>query len=387
MQKSFNPRFIDRKGTNSLKFDGMEPLFGRGNLEPFWVADMDFETPVFIKNAIIKKANESVYGYPVVDELFFEAIIEWFQKRFGDSIKREWIVPTVGVASSMYAAISVFAKNGGVVIQPPVYGPFFSIAKIAGGELIEAPLLFDGGSYEIDFEKLEWIFKTKKPAVFLLCSPHNPIGKVWSEDELFELTLLCDRYSVMIISDEIHFDLVYDGKTHKTITSVKKDGVILLSAPTKSFNIAGINVSYAVVPSKKDRAIFEVFAKNMHLTLPNIFGIEALKAAYFEGESYLDELLVALAKNRSLAHKTLSEIPSVFSVLPDATYLYWMDFCATGIEPKKLKELFAAEGIALSGGDFFFGGKESSCFRLNFGTSKERVEMACEAIRRAICRG
>lgn len=362
----------------------MEPLFGCSNLEPFWVADMDFEAPKCVVDAIAVRAKHNVYGYPVVDDGFFNAVSLWFIKRFGIGVKNEWIVPMTGVAASMFTAILAFSDKGdGVVVQSPVYGPFFGVTRGANRKLIENPLLKTESGYEMDFEGLEEIFEREKPKILLFCSPHNPVGRVWSVDELSRLAALCVKYDVFVVSDEIHFDLVFKSHTPLLAFEELHERVVLLSAPTKTFNIPGLNVSYAVIPSKKNRNIFEHYAKSLHQTLPNVFGIEALKAAYNDGEEWLNGLLWLLKENKELVSEFVSQNSFVDGFAPEGTYLYWLDFSATGLSQQELRGRFADAGVALSGGDFFFGGRESQFFRFNFATQKERVDMALRMIKKA----
>jgi cysteine-S-conjugate beta-lyase len=375
------PIFRDRKNTNSLKYDGMEPLFGRYDLEPFWVADMDFEAPHCVAEVIAKRAGHGVYGYPTVDDGFYDAISLWFAKRFAIDVKNEWIVPLTGVAASMFTAILAFSAEGdGVVVQSPVYGPFFGVVRGANRKLIENPLLKTADGYEIDFDGLEEVFKSQKPKILLFCSPHNPVGRVWSVQELSRLVRLCVKYGVFVVSDEIHFDLVF--KTHTPLVAFEElhERLVLLSAPTKTFNIPGLNVSYAVIPNRANKKIFEHYAKNLHQSLPNVFGIEALKAVYNDGDEWLGELKGVLEQNKTLFDKFVAQSSFVNAFSPQGTYLYWLDFSNTALTSDEISNRLQDAGLALSGGDFFFGGKSTTFFRFNFATDKSRVENALKKI-------
>jgi len=379
----FNHKCYDRRNTKSLKFDGMNSIFGVENLEPYWVADTDFCVPEFAVDAIKTRLSHKVFGYPVIDSDFLNSISLWFLKRFYVNISSEWIVPMTGVAASMFTAIlSLSEQDDSIVVQPPVYGPFFSVIKTAKRELIENPLIIGNTGYEIDFVGLEEIFCTKKPKILLFCSPHNPVGRVWSLNELERLGLLCAKYGVLIVSDEIHFDLVFSPCKHTTFLKIDtiKDNLVLLSAPTKTFNIPGLNVSYAVIPNRIHKKKFELLAKNLHQTLPNIFGIEALQACYNDGDVWLDDMLKYLYENKKLLDTFVENNSFISGFSPDGTYLYWLDFTNTGLTPFDISFKLKNAGIALSGGDFFFGGKESAFFRFNFATSKERVEWAIKQI-------
>jgi len=256
------------------------------------------------------------------------------------------------------------------------------VVRGANRKLIENPLLKTESGYEMDFEGLEEIFEREKPKILLFCSPHNPVGRVWSVDELSRLVALCVKYGVLVVSDEIHFDLVFRAHTPLLAFEGLHDRLVLLSAPTKTFNVPGLNVSYAVIPSKNNKKIFEHYARSLHQSLPNVFGIEALKAAYRDGEEWLGSLKEILAQNKALLDEFVPQNDFVSGFSPEGTYLYWLDFSATGLSQQELRERFADAGVALSGGDFFFGGRESLYFRFNFATQKERVEWATAAIKK-----
>jgi len=370
---------LDRKGTGSLKYDGMAPLFGRDDLEPFWVADMDFCTPAFIVEAVQKRLSNNVFGYPVVESGFFDAVSLWFSKRFGVEIQNEWIVPMTGVAASMFTALLAFSEeNDSVVVQPPVYGPFFGVTRAAKRELIENPLVLGKNGYEIDFAGLEAIFESKKPKILLFCSPHNPVGRVWHKDELSRLVALCLKYDVLIVSDEIHFDLVFAPSVHTTLLCYEeiRKNLVVLSAPTKTFNIPGLNISYAVIPNRTNKKRFELISKNLHQSLPNIFGLEAIVAAYKDGDTWLESTKEYLAKNKKLVDDFVAQSTFVSGYSPEGTYLYWLDFSALGVVSNEISDKLKSAGVALSGGDFFFGGKESLFFRFNFASDRDKVVWA-----------
>jgi cystathionine beta-lyase len=357
----------------------MAPLFGRDDLEPFWVADMDFCTPAFIIEAVQKRISNNVFGYPVVEDGFFDAVSLWFSKRFDVKIQNEWITPMTGVAASMFTALLAFSEEGdGVVVQPPVYGPFFGVTRAARRELIENPLVLGKDGYEIDFVGLEAIFKNQKPKILLFCSPHNPVGRVWRQDELDRLVALCLKYDVLIVSDEIHFDLVFAPSVHTTLLCYEeiRKNLVVLSAPTKTFNIPGLNVSYAVIPNRTNKKRFELISKNLHQSLPNIFGLEAIVAAYKDGDAWLEEAKNYLAQNKKLIDKFVLQNEFVSGYSSEGTYLYWLDFSATRLSSREISDRLKDAGVALSGGDFFFGGRESLFFRFNFATDRDKVVWA-----------
>jgi len=375
----FNSITPDRRNTSSLKFDGMKSIFGHSDLEPFWVADMDFCAPEAVFDAIKSRLNHKMFGYPIADTIFFESISSWFHKRFGVNVETNSIIPMTGVVVSMFTAILAFSELGdGVVVQPPVYGPFFGLINSSKRKLIENPLFIGANGYEIDFDALEVIFIKKAPKILLFCSPHNPIGRVWRYDELIRLSTLCKRYNVMIVSDEIHFDLIFPPYKHTTFLSIENalDNLILLSAPTKTFNVPGLNISYAIIPKRSNKIRFENLAKSIHQASPNIFGLETLKACYKNGDKWLDGALLYLLENRGVIDSFVENNDFIQAFSPEGTYLYWLDFQNSALNKKEISKRIQKAGLALSPGDFFFNGKESLFFRFNFATNRNRVESA-----------
>lgn len=380
----FNSITPDRRNTSSLKFDGMKSIFGHSDLEPFWVADMDFCAPQAVFDAIKSRLNHEMLGYPIADVIFFESISSWFYKRFGVNVETNSIVPMTGVVASMFTAILAFSEHGdGVVVQPPVYGPFFGLINSSKRKLIENPLLIGVDGYEIDFDSLETLFLEKSPKILLFCSPHNPVGRVWRHDELVRLSILCKQYSVMIVSDEIHFDLVFPPHKHTTFLSIKDalDNLILLSAPTKTFNIPGLNISYAIIPNRGNRTRFENLAKSIHQASPNIFGLEALKACYANADEWLGGALLYLLENRGVIDSFVENNDFVQAFSPEGTYLYWLDFRNSGLNKSELSKRIQNAGLALSSGDFFFNGKENQFFRFNFATNRSMIEFALNRLK------
>jgi cysteine-S-conjugate beta-lyase len=376
--------FANRQATSSLKWDGYEGLFGAKELLPLWVADMDFEVCDPIKRAIEARHTHSVFGYPHIDDGFFDAIIYWHKRRYGEVVKREWIVTGVGVAGGIFAALEAFSEKGdGALIMPPVYGPFFAIPRALGRKIVEMPLSWQEGEVGLDFGLLENILKEKKPKVAIFCHPHNPLGKAWKPDELAQIGALCSKYGCLVVSDEIHSDIVYRGVRHQPFYTIN-DECVCLFAPTKSFNIPGLNVSYAIIKNEKIRKKYENIAHSMHATLPNAFGIEALKAAYLEGEEWLESLLIKLESNKKTVVDFLKDKPYALSYEPQATYLAWIDFAPSGLDASQIrKKLLNEAKVALSGGDFFYGGKSTTCHRLNFATSQTLLTQGLESINRA----
>jgi cystathionine beta-lyase len=381
LAKKVSINYKKREGTNSLKWDGYSTVFHRNDLLPLWVADMDFEIAKPIQKAIKSRQTHSIYGYPVVDDSFYEAIMDWHLRRYGTKIKKADIVPLNGVVSAIFASLIAFSTNNEkVALFSPVYGPFFSVPSSIGREIVDIKLASNIGGFEIDFELFESELQMYRPKILIFCHPHNPIGKVWGEFELGQISKICAKYECMIISDEIHADIVYGNKKHLPFYEIDSNAVSLFS-PTKSFNLPGLNIAYAVIKNEKIKKQFERVAHAMHIALPNIFGIEALKSAYFEGDCWLDELLVKLQKNRDFIEGFFEDKKYAWFYTPEATYLGWIDFAPSGLEPSEIRHKLLEEAkVGLSGGDFFFGGKPTTFHRINFATSVKNITKALNLI-------
>jgi len=368
---------IDRTGTYTTKLDYSIKKFGTDDLMPLWVADMDLASPLCVQNALQKRAKHPLYGYTVYPERYYKVIKQWMQKRFDWKIKSEWIVPCYGVVPSMNFAIEAYTKKGdGIIIQTPIYPPFASSVKHRKRKLLDNTLVYKNGKYTIDFKDLAT--KAQEAKLFLLCSPHNPTGRVWDEEELEKIIEICIENDVIIVSDEIHADVVYK-KTHHILGSFEKaqNRCIILNAPSKTFNIAGLNTSYAIIPDEKLRRKYRVEQDRSGITNGTPFGIEALIAAYEEGEEWLKDLKMYLSANIEYVNEFLktNKLP-IRTVRTEATFLVWLDCSKMGLKNKTLVKFFVNEAkLGLNDGKSF--GKAGDGFmRLNVGTSKEVLEVA-----------
>lgn len=379
---------IDRKNTDSLKWDYCKQRFGRADVLPMWVADMDFKSPAPITDAIMRRAEHGIFGYTEVSERLLHAFTDWVRRRHNWLIDNRWIVHSPGVVTSVITAILAFTKPGDrVLIQTPVYYPFYSSARDNDRELAINPLRNSDGHYEIDFADLE-----KKLAdnvkLMIFCSPHNPIGRVWRLDELEEVLRLCRKYDVIVVSDEIHSDLVYKGHKHIPIASLSEEAsksCITLMSPTKTFNIAGLSVSAAVIPDTGLRQRFISTLNKNGANMPNIFGFAAAEAAYTQCENWLEELLKYLEGNLEMLVEYFSNyIPQIKVIRPEATYLAWLDCNELPVAAEKLKEFFTYEaGVVLNEGTIF--GKEGYGFqRINFACPRPLLTEGLERIRKAV---
>lgn len=378
---------ISRKGTNSVKYDERQNMFGKPDVIPLWVADMDFATPPAISKALIARASHPIYGYTRFPDSLYETVADWAQQRHGWAIQHEWIVMCPGVVPSLNAAVLAFTKPGdSVIIQPPVYFPFFSAATNNSRKLLHNPLQLENGRYVIDFDHLEQC--AKQAHLLLLCSPHNPVGRVWNEQELTRLLELAKKYDLIILSDEIHADLIYPGNKHRVLATMTESSanIITAMAPSKTFNIPGLNLSTLIIPDKKNRtAITQVF-NAMHVSASNPFSIAAFEAAYREGKTWLEALLVYLRDTRDCVETYLADhLPEIKLIKPEGTYLLWLDCRALNMNDAQLQHFFIHEaGIGMNPG-IQFGRMEGSGFmHFNIGAPRNTILTALKQIRKAI---
>ncbi|HPF50339.1 MAG TPA: PatB family C-S lyase [Draconibacterium sp.] len=384
MKKYDFDEIVPRKGTNSLKYDALEKFFGSPDILPLWVADMDFKTPDFIVNAIKERAAHEIYGYTFNPESYFEAIIGWMKRRHSWDIQKEWISFSPGVVAGLTIAVEAFSDPGdGVIVQPPVYFPFFDCVKGTGRTMIENPLMIENGRYTFDLEDLKSKI-TENTRLLLLCNPQNPGGMVWTQEELKALTDICMEHNIMIISDEIHSDLIYTGKKHIPLASISEEvaqNCMICMAPSKTFNVAGLASSLVIIPNKRKFAAYERKLGVGHLGMGNIFGSVALEAAYANGDEWLDQMLTYLWENYQLLEKFIADhLPRVKVMKPEATYLVWLDFRDYGMKNQELSKFTTEQAkVALNdGGRFGTGG--DGWLRLNIGCPRSVLEKGLEKL-------
>ena len=382
-------RDINRSGSASLKYDGRQNMFGTAEVIPLWVADMDFPAPPAVTAALATRAAHPVYGYTIYPDSLYQALIHWLKRHHGWEIQRDWIVMCPGVVPTLHAAVMAYAGQGAaVIVQPPVYFPFFSAVTSTGGQLLLNPLHLENGRYTIDFDHLEQC--AAKARLLLLCSPHNPVGRVWNKTELERLLQIAEKHDLIIFSDEIHADLVYPENKHCTLALLAggSPNIVTAVAPSKTFNIPGLNLSALVVPDPERRkAIAQAFA-TMHVSASNPFSIVAFEAAYREGEAWLDELLLYLRDTRDFVEKYLTaHLPEIRLIQPEGTYLLWLDCRALGAALGKtdaqLKHFFVHEAhVGMSPGTLF-GESGSGFMRMNIGAPRHVIAAALENIKKA----
>jgi cystathionine beta-lyase len=380
-------REIPRSGTDSVKWDGRTGYFGTDEVTPMWVADMDFAAPQAVIDALQARAAHPVYGYTLFPDSLFDALTGWLQRRHGWHVQREWIVMAPGVVPSLHAAVLAFSQAGeSVIVQPPVYFPFMSSVTDTGRKLVLNPLKLEHGRYSFDLEHFEQS-AAEGARLLMLCSPHNPVGRVWDRQELNDLLAIAHRYDLIVLSDEIHADLLYPGNTHIPLATLAgaMDNVITTVAPSKTFNIPGLGLSALIVPNPSHRAAIGKAFGLLHVSAANPFSMAAFTAAYHAGEPWLDALMPYLATTRDAARQFLQDrLPQIRLIEPEGTYLLWLDCRALEMNDKQLKDFFVREaGVGLSPGAVF-GEGGSGFMRMNIGAPRKQVMAAFEQIAQAL---
>lgn len=379
---------VDRQGTSCIKWDARKNVFGNESVLPMWVADMDFRSPDFVVDAIRQRLTHDVLGYTYRPDSYFNAITSWVSRRNGWTTEKEWIAHCPGVVPGLNVAVLALTNPGDkVIIQTPVYPPFFDAVLHNGRTLIENPLRINGNRYEIDFVDLEEKLKVAK--AIILCNPHNPVGRVFTQDELERIGELCLKYGVTIISDEIHSDIIIKPHRHLHIAAIDpRFAQICLTfmAPSKTFNLAGLSTAFVVIPNADIRAKYlKVLEKELHLGMGNIAGIIGLEAAYTHGDAWLDEMTAYLGGNIELLDSLLKDkLPMVKLFKPEGTYLAWLDFSALDLEEDELdSKLINEAGIGLNKGITF--GKNGKGFRrINLACPRSYVAEAVERIAKVL---
>lgn len=383
MKYSFD-KIVDRKGTNCFKHDALKRIFNTEDLLPLWVADMDFEAPDFIKNAIINRAEHPVYGYTFYSNSFYDSFLAWSEKRYNHKIDASWIQMTPGVVTGLSVAIMALTEPGDkIIIQTPVYHPFFQIIKDGGRELIQNELNEQEGHFSMDLEALENSID-KDTKMIIVCNPHNPIGRVWTKNELEKLIAICEKHNLLILADEIHADIVYKPNVYTPILSISdyaKNNTIAFTAPSKTFNIAGLSTSLAIIPNKDIRKRFKALTSLLHFDGGNVFGTVAFEAAYTHGEEWADQLLDYLKGNYEFVKEYFAKhLPKLRVIEPEGTYLLWLDFTALNIDDKELRRILTEDAkVGLNHGSSF-GANGKNYMRLNIGSPRSIIEEGVKRI-------
>ncbi len=380
---------IDRKGTSCVKYDGLKNAYqGKENLIPLWVADMDFATPDFIVEALKKRCEHPVFGYTFDDDEYYESIQTWLDYKYHWKTEREWISYIPGIVKGIGLAVQCFTQPGDkVIIQPPVYHPFRLVSTRMGREVVYNPLKLEDGVYKMDFEQLESLID-KDCKMLILSNPHNPGGVVWEKEALVKLAQICSAHGILVISDEIHAEMTYPQFRHHPFATVSEEAAacsVTFMAPSKTFNIAGIVSSYALVPNTRIREKFYSFLEAGELNAGTIFAFTATKAAYTYGAEWLQQMRSYVIENVNFVDEYLKKnIPQIKVYRPQASFLVWLDCRELKLSQPELVQLFEDKaGLALNDGTMF--GKEGEGFmRLNIGCPRSILNQALESLKKAI---
>ena len=382
-------KVIDRRGTNCLKYDFAVERGRKEDILPLWVADMDFQTAPGIQERLRAAVDHGIFGYSDGKPDYFAAVSSWYREKFGWETKEEWLIKTPGVVFALAAAVRAFTEKGDrVLIQQPVYYPFSEVIRDNGRVLINSPLKQVNGRYEMDFEDMERKITENQVKLFLLCSPHNPVGRVWTEEELKKAGELCVKHGVLVVSDEIHSDFTYPGVAHHVFAGLSPEFArisVTCTAPSKTFNIAGLQVSNIFIPDPELRARFQKAVDAAGYSQVNLLGLLACQAAYETGEEWLSAVKEYIYGNLCFLREYLKEnLPEIRLVEPEGTYLVWLDFGALGLTEEQRQELIEEKaGLWLDSGAMF--GPDGEGFeRVNIACPRETLQKALDQLAAAV---
>ena len=366
-------KIVDRKNTNCLKYDFMNEFHKPEDVMSLWVADMDFESPKEVREALIRAAEHGLYGYTDTKSDYYEAVADWFENGFAWRPEEKWMIKVPGVVFGISTAIRGLTEPGdAILIQTPVYYPFARSIERNGRKVVRNSLCYKDGKYVIDFNDFENKIRENNVRLFIMCSPHNPVGRVWTREELIHMGEICQAYGVVIVSDEIHCDFTYSGHEHTVYASLGEkfaDHSVICTAPSKTFNLAGLQISNIFISNPELRKRFIIALNRTGYMSPNMMGIYAAQAAYRYGRPWLDALKAYLAENLSLVRDFVrEELPGVRLVEPEGTYLIWLDCRELGYSDDELNNKVLNDAkLWLDGGSMF--GEEGKGF--------QRINIAC----------
>ncbi len=370
---------IAREHSSSVKYDLREQVFGNKDVLPMWVADMDFETPEFVREAIIKRAEHPIYGYTFRDDEYYNHIINWFDRHHNWKIKKDWILFSPGIVPALSMVVLALSREGDeIIVQPPVYFPFFSAVEKHNRKLVYNTLIKGESSYSIDFDLLEKQAITAK--MLILCNPHNPVGRAWTKQELEQLAAICKKHELLVLSDEIHADLVLPEFNHQVFAKLSDEVAeytITAHAPSKTFNLAGLSTSSLIISNPDVRQKVHDLYEKLHIGFGNLFGITASNAAFSQGDVWLEAMLLYVQANVDLVMGYLEKsLPKIRAYKPEATYMIWLDFGAYSLDDEQLQKLLVQEaGLGLSPG-ISFGPGGSGFMRMNLACPRKTIAVA-----------
>ena len=371
---------IERRGTDSLKYDYAKERGIPESALPLWVADMDFQIPPEAKEALIKSAKHSIFGYTITKDDYNQVVIDWFAKHYSFQSKADWIVQVPGIVFALAQAVRAFTQVGeAVMIQRPVYYPFMSVITSNNRKLVDNPLVYHNGRYHIDFEDFERKIVDNDVRMFILCSPHNPVSRVWTIAELTEMAKICQRHNCIVVSDEIHCDITFPGHTHKMFPSI--DNTVICTAPSKTFNLAGLQNANLFIANEDLRKRYLKELDCSGYSQLNTMGLVACKAVYEHGYNWLLELRKYLHDNFEFLKAYFNEnIPKVKVIEPEGTYLIWLDFSAFGLHQNELDSILINQaGVWLSSGTSF-GPQGEGFQRINIACPRNTLQDALNRI-------
>lgn len=376
--------YKDRLGTDCNKWDGCEEKFGDEHLLPLWVADMDFEAPSCVKQALKEYVDFGVFGYYQIPNRYYEAFINWEKTYHDYDVKKEWIRFAPGVVPAFNWLIHILTnEQDGVLITPPVYYPFKDAVVNNNRTLVESPLMRLEDHYELDYEDFERKIKEQNVKLFIFCTPHNPVGRVWKRDEIVKALDICKKYGVYVIADEIHQDIIMDGyqKVTAAATGNYDEIMVTLTAATKTFNLAGCQNSIVVIPNESLRKRYDDYLTRLRITGGNAFGYIAVQSAYEGGRKWLDEVLNIIEENYHLMKSILEEkLPKVWIPKLEGTYLMWIDLGAY-VSADEIESVIQKDcGLAVDYGSWFGGEEYGTFIRVNLATREENIRLAAEKI-------
>jgi cystathionine beta-lyase len=379
---------VEREGTFCVKYDLRKEIFGKHDVIPMWVADMDFKTPEFVITAIRKRLDHEICGYSFRPPEYFTTISAWMKNRHGWIIDNDWICFSPGIVPALNFCTLAYTKPGdSIIVQPPVYFPFFSAVEAHGRKLIFNNLKESDGKYRMDFEQLMKII-TPDTRMIMISNPHNPVGRIWTREELETLADICLRNNILILSDEIHSDLVMPGYKHIPLASLSEEiasKTITLIAPSKTFNLAGLSTSSVIISNPELRKSFNAIVENLHVGNGNLFGTIASVSAYTHGQEWLEQLITYLSGNIRIVEDFCRErIPQIIPVTTEATYMIWLDCRKLGMKGRELNSFFINQaGVGLNEGSTFGNGGEGY-MRMNVATTRKTLQKALEQIEKAV---
>lgn len=380
--------FTGREGTNCIKYDRREEIFGKKDIIPMWVADMDYKTPDFVISALRNQLENEIFGYSFRPDEYYSSITDWFKIRHNWNISRDWMIFTPGVVPALNLCTLAFTGPGDkIIVQPPVYFPFFSAVESHGRIMVCNQLKEENGRWVMDYKSLVDSIDSKTRMI-ILSNPHNPVGRVWTMEELTDLAEICLKNNIVILSDEIHCDLVLPGFHHTPVASLSDEiaeNTVTCIAPSKTFNLAGLYTSTVIISNPALRRSFNRIVKNLDIGNGNIFGTAASVAAYTHGHKWLDDLLDYIDNNVEYVEDYCQKmIPEIIPVQPEATYLIWLDCRRLGMNGKELQNFFVHNaGIGMNEGSSFGPGGEGF-MRMNLATTHQTIIKAMEQIEKAV---